>query len=86
MHVPVNSVPRFSRPPFAAAVVAMFASVVGIANAVEFDEKTKAPQSRDAAELKSKAHSFSERAALAHTAGAGRASPQRVTSRHSNRD
>jgi hypothetical protein len=70
MHVPGNPVPRFARRPFAAAVVAMFASVAGIANAVEFDEKMKAPQAKDAAELRSRAHDFSERAALARIAGA----------------
>jgi len=69
MQVPGNPVPRFARPPFAAAVVAMLASVVGIANAVEFDEKMKAPQAKDAAELRSRAHAFSERAALARVAG-----------------
>lgn len=70
MHVPGNPAPRFARPPFAAAVVAMFASVVGIANAVEFDEKMKAPQAKDAAELRSRAHDFSQRAALARLGGA----------------
>jgi hypothetical protein len=55
MHVPVSPVPRFARPPFAAAVVAMFASVVGVANAVEFDEKVKAPMAKDAAELRARA-------------------------------
>jgi hypothetical protein len=70
MHVPVNPVPRLARPPFAAAVIAMFASVVGIANAVEFDEKMKAPQAKDAAELRSRAEGFSRRAALARLGGA----------------
>jgi hypothetical protein len=71
MHVPVNPVPRAAaRPPFAAAVVAMFASVVGVANAVEFDEKMKAPQAKDAAELRSRAQTFSGRAAQARLAGA----------------
>jgi len=70
MQVPGYSAPRFARPPFAAAVVAMFASVVGIANAVEFDERMKAPLAKDAAELRSRAHDFSERAAVARLAGA----------------
>jgi hypothetical protein len=70
MHVTGNPVPRFARPPFAAAVVAMFASVVGIANAVEFDEKMKAPQAKDAAELRARAQAFSEQAAQAGMAGA----------------
>jgi len=69
MHVPGNSVPRFSRPPFAAAVVAMFASAVGVANAVEFDEKVKAPQSRDAAELRSRAQAYFGHAALKRSGG-----------------
>jgi len=70
MHVQGNPVPRFARPPFAAAVVAMFASVVGIANAMEFDERVKAPQSKDAAELRTRAQSFSEHASQVRTAGA----------------
>jgi hypothetical protein len=70
MHVQGKSAARCARPPFAAAVVAMFASAVGVAHAVEFDEKMKAPQSRDAAELRARAETYSERAAQARLAGA----------------
>ena len=70
MHVQGRSVPRFSQLPFAAAVIAMFAGVVGIANAVEFDEKVKAPQSKDAAELRSRVQAYSARAVQAHVGGA----------------
>lgn len=70
MHVPGNPVPRNARPPFAAAVVAMFATVAGIAQAVEFDEKLKAPQAKDAVELKSRAQTYSARAVQARGAGA----------------
>jgi len=69
MHVPGNPAPRLTRPPFAAAVVVMFASVVGIAQAVEFDEKVKTPQSKDAVEMGAKARSYSERAAQVRSAG-----------------
>jgi hypothetical protein len=69
MHVPSNPVPRSPRPPFAAAVIAMFAGVVGIAHAVEFDEKVKAPMFKDAAELRSRAQAYSGRDALARPAG-----------------
>jgi hypothetical protein len=58
MHVQGNPVPRPTRPPFAAAVVAMFASVVGTANAVEFDERLAAPQMKDAADLQSRSRAF----------------------------
>jgi hypothetical protein len=71
MHVQGKSPARVPRPPFAAAVIAMFASVAGIANAVEFDEKLKAPQSKDAAELRSRAQTYSERAAQARLSGPG---------------
>jgi len=69
MHIPGNPVPRLARPPFAAAVIAMFASVVGIANAVEFDESVKAPQMKDAAELHSRAQAFSARDAAQRGSG-----------------
>jgi hypothetical protein len=69
MHVPGNLVPRSGRPPFAAAVVAMFASVAGIANAVEFDDKVNVPQSKDAVELRSRAEVYSIRDAQARLAG-----------------
>jgi hypothetical protein len=49
MHVPANPSPRL---PFAAAVVAMFAGVVGVAHAVEFDEQQKAPQARNTEQLR----------------------------------
>jgi hypothetical protein len=54
MHVPCNPVAsqRPARPPLAAAVVVLFASVVGVASAVEFDEKLKAPLAKDAAQLR----------------------------------
>ena len=52
MHVPGSPVPRLARLPFAAAVVAMFASVAGIANAVEFDETQKAPQAKNVEHLR----------------------------------
>lgn len=71
MHVTSNPV---SRPPagsFAAAVIAMFASIVGVAQAAEFDEKLKAPQLRDATELRAQAQSYSERDAQARVAGLG---------------
>ena len=69
MHVQGRSVPRFSQLPFAAAVIAMFAGVVGIANAVEFDEKVKAPQSKDAAELRSRVQAYSLHDAQARVVG-----------------
>src|SRR5689334_23885904 len=49
MHVPAQ---QSSRLPLAAAVVALFASVVGVAHAVEFDEKLKAPQARSTEQLR----------------------------------
>jgi hypothetical protein len=49
MHIPAR---QPCRPPFAAAVVAMFASVVGVAHAVEFDEKLKAPQAKNVEQLR----------------------------------
>ena len=69
MHVPSNPVPRSARPPFAAAVIAMFAGVVGIAHAAEFDEKVKAPMFKDTAELRSRAQAFSDRDAQARVSG-----------------
>jgi hypothetical protein len=47
----------------------MFASVVGVANAVEFDDKVKAPQSKDAGELRSRAEAYSTRDAQARLMG-----------------
>jgi hypothetical protein len=52
MHVQGNPVSRSTRPPFAAAVVAMFASVIGVARAAEFDEKLKAPQAKNVEHLR----------------------------------
>jgi hypothetical protein len=61
MHVPSSQVQRVSvRLPFAAAVVAMFASVVGVANAAEFDEKVKAPQARNPDQVKLTARAMSQ--------------------------
>jgi hypothetical protein len=50
MHVQTSR--SSSRPPLAAAVVALFASVVGVAHAVEFEEQVKAPQARNAEQLR----------------------------------
>ena len=69
MHVPSNPVPRAPRLPFAAAVIAMFAGVAGIAHAVEFDEKVKAPMASDVATLRSRAQAYSDRDAQARVAG-----------------
>jgi hypothetical protein len=46
--------------PFAAAVVVMFASVIGVAQAVEFDEKVKAPIARGSEQLRSTARAASQ--------------------------
>jgi hypothetical protein len=69
MHVQGSLIRRASRPPFAAAVIAMFASVVGVAHAVEFDEKVKAPMAKDAADLRSRAEAYSLHDAQARPAG-----------------
>lgn len=69
MHVQGNPIQRSPRPPFAAAVVAMFASLVGVASAVEFDEKVKAPQARTADQLRARAQAYAERDAQARVAG-----------------
>ena len=64
MHVssnPDGSRSAARRMPFAAAVVALFASVAGVAHAVEFDEKLKAPRVLDGATFRSQAQSFSAR-------------------------
>src|SRR3954468_6643245 len=60
MQVHSNPAPRSSRPPFAAAVIAMFASVFGVAHAAEFDEKLKAPQARNAEQVKLTARAASQ--------------------------
>jgi hypothetical protein len=62
MHVPLNpaTAQRSARLPIAAAVVALFASVVGVANAAEFDEKLKAPQARNSEQLKLAASAASQ--------------------------
>jgi hypothetical protein len=58
MYVPCNpaAAQRPARLPLAAAVVAMFASVVGVAHAVEFDEKVKAPLAKNMEQLRLAAH------------------------------
>lgn len=53
----------------AAGFVLMLASLAGIARAVEFDEKVKAPMMKDAATLHSQAQSFSTRFAELRDAG-----------------
>jgi hypothetical protein len=50
MHV--QSSQSLSKPPLAAAVIALIASVVGVAHAVEFEEQVKAPQARNAEQLR----------------------------------
>src|SRR5690348_2951782 len=52
MHVQPGSVRESGRPPFAAAVIALFAGVVGVASAAEFDEKIKAPQAKNVEHLR----------------------------------
>ena len=47
------------RGPLAAGLLLCFANIVGMAQAVEFDEKQKAPMAMGAAELKSRAQSYS---------------------------
>ena len=78
MHFPANPSTRL---PFAAAVVALFAGVVGVAHAVEFDEKLKAPQARGAEQLRLVAKvasasfadaSLDRREALVHDAAGSR--------------
>jgi hypothetical protein len=62
MHVPSYQVDRRRRPArgaVAAALLLWFASIAGVAQAVEFDEKLKAPMIRGGAELKSMAESYS---------------------------
>jgi hypothetical protein len=49
------------RPMLAAAMAASFVVLAGLAHAVEFDQKLKAPAMRDAAELRSHAQSISGR-------------------------
>jgi len=49
------------RPMLAAAMAATFIVLAGLAHAVEFDEKLKAPSMRDAGELRSHAQSVSSR-------------------------
>jgi hypothetical protein len=58
MHVQGNPLPRSARPPFAAAVVALFAGVVGTARAADFDERLAAPQMKSAADLHARAQAF----------------------------
>ena len=50
---------RPRRGPVAAGLLLWFASIAGVAQAVEFDEKLKAPMARGGAELKSMAESYS---------------------------
>ena len=49
------------RGPVAASLLLCFASIVGVAQAVEFDERQKAPVAMEATELKSRAQSYSAR-------------------------
>lgn len=49
---------RLKRPPLAAVLMLALAGVGGIASAVEFDEKIKAPMMKNAVELKTQAQSF----------------------------
>ena len=71
MHVPAILPPRSdppacrSRPPWSS----MFASVIGVAHAVEFDEKVKAPQAKDAAQLRLVAQGAGAQALAAAEAG-----------------
>ena len=61
MHVQTSTpVQRPARLPFAAAVIAMFAGVIGVAHAVEFDEKVKAPIARNSEQLRSMARAASQ--------------------------
>jgi len=50
---------RLRRGPLAAGLLLWFASIAGVAQAVEFDEKLKAPMAKGAAELKSMGESYS---------------------------
>ena len=63
MHVQTSTpVQRPARLPFAAAVIAMFAGAIGVAHAVEFDEKVKAPIARNSEQLRLAAGSATQEA------------------------
>jgi hypothetical protein len=71
MHVPnSHGRPRHRwRPRFATTLMFAFTAFAGMAQAVEFDERVRAPMMKDAAELKSQAQDFSARfAAIRETA------------------
>ncbi|HTU66021.1 MAG TPA: hypothetical protein VMF52_08735, partial [Steroidobacteraceae bacterium] len=72
MPISINPLSRpFARLPFAAAVVALFASVLGVAQAAEFDEKVQAPAVRSADQLRAHMRVYSAREAQARLGGLG---------------
>jgi hypothetical protein len=61
--------PSKRRSPFAAAFAMLLANILGVAQAVEFDEKLKAPMVSDAAAFRTQAQAFKGRFAALEAAG-----------------